>query len=337
MRILSGIQPSGTPHLGNYFGAIAQHIHSSRSLPPTDSAFFFIADYHALTTTHDKEKLKIHVRDVAATYLALGLDVDKALLFRQSDVPEVQELTWLLCTVTGMGLLERAVSYKDKVAKGIASSVGLFTYPILQAADIAIYDADIVPVGEDQKQHIEFAQDMVTHFNSTYGALALRRPEPRLSPTPRVPGTDHVHSKMSKSYNNTIAIFAQDKDLKRQVNAIVTDSRDPAAPKDPKELTVYAILKLFLAADEQVSWEQRIGAGGVGYGDLKKEIMAKMDARFGEARTRYQHLMTTSEGESQIEVVLQKGAQTARRIAQATLARCYDAVGMDNAARRLRA
>lgn len=337
MRILSGIQPSGTPHLGNYFGAIAQHVESSHSLVPADSAFLFIADYHALTTTHDKQKLKNQVRDVAATYVALGLDLDKAVLFRQSDIPEVQELTWLLCTVTGMGLLERAVSYKDKIAKGIAPSVGLFTYPILQAADIAIYDSDVVPVGEDQKQHIEFAQDMVTHFNSTYGVTALRRPAPRLSATPRVPGTDSVHSKMSKSYNNTITIFAEGKDLKRQVNAIVTDSRDPAEPKDPKDLTVYAILKLFLDADEQTSWDQRIRVGGVGYGDLKKEIMVKMDMRFGAARTRYQHLMTQAEGEAELEVILQKGAAVARRIAQATLARCYDAVGMDNAARRLRA
>jgi tryptophanyl-tRNA synthetase len=337
MRILSGIQPSGTPHLGNYFGAIAPHVESSRALGPSDSAYFFIADYHALTTTHDRVRLRLQVRDVAATYVAAGLDIEKAVLFRQSDVPEVQELTWLLCTVTGMGLLERAVSYKDKVDKGIAASVGLFTYPILQAADIAIYDSDVVPVGEDQRQHIEMAQDMVGHFNAAYGAEALRRPEPRFSAAKRVPGTDHYTSKMSKSYNNTIAIFAEGKDLKKQVNAIVTDSREPAEPKNPDELTVYAILALFLNDAEKAEWRTRLLAGGVGYGDLKKEIMARMDATFGAARARYQHLMTTAEGEAELEALLQRGAQTARATARATLARCYDAVGMDNAARRLRA
>lgn len=336
MRTLSGIQPSGTPHLGNYFGAIEQHIECSRNLAASDSAFFFIADYHALTTTQDKVKLRSQVRDVAATYVALGLDVDKAVLFRQSDVPEVQELTWLLSTVTGMGLLERAVSYKDKVEKGISASVGLFTYPILQAADIAIYDSDVVPVGEDQRQHIEMAQDMVTHFNSAYGVDALRRPEPRFSATKRVPGTDHFASKMSKSYNNTITIFAEGKDLKKQVNAIVTDSREPAEPKNPDELTVYALLALFLNETEKAEWRTRLQQGGVGYGDLKKAIIEKMDARFGEARRRYQHLMTTTEGEEELEVILARGGDLARAVARATLARCCDAVGMDNAARRLR-
>lgn len=334
MRILSGIQPSGTPHLGNYFGAIRQHIESVATLAAADSAYFFIADYHALTTTQDKAKLKAQVRDVAATYVALGLDVERAVLFRQSDVPEVQELTWLLSTVTGMGLLERATSYKDKVAKGISSSVGLFTYPILQAADISIYDSDVVPVGEDQKQHIEMTQDMVGHFNATYGADLLRRPEYRASPTPKVPGTDG--QKMSKSYGNTITIFAEGKELKKQVNAIVTDSRPPEEKKEAKGLGVYEILALFLSDDEKASWTKRLADGGVGYGDLKKEIMAKMDARFGTARQRYNHLMTTSEGEAELEVLLQKGAVTARTVAKATLARCYDAVGMDNAARRLR-
>ncbi len=336
MRILSGIQPSGTPHLGNFFGAIEQHVESSKKLAGNDSAYFFIADYHALTTTQDKAKLKAQVRDVAATYVALGLDVDKAALFRQSDVPEVQELTWLLCTVTGKGLLERATSFKDKVAKGIEASMGLFVYPVLQAADIAIYDSDIVPVGEDQKQHIEMCQDMVTHFNSTYGVEALRRPEARFSATKRVPGTDSFDSKMSKSYNNTITIFAEAKDLDKQVKAIVTDSRPPEEPKNPDELTVYAILALFLNDAEKADWRARLSAGGVGYGPMKAEIKERMNSRFGAARERYKHLMTTSEGEAELEVILNKGALTARAVAKQTLARCYDAVGMDNAARRLR-
>lgn len=334
MRILSGIQPSGTPHLGNYFGAIRQHVDGVAGLSDKDSAYFFIADFHALTTTQDKAKLKAQVRDVAATYVALGLDVEKAVLFRQSDIPEVQELTWLLCTVTGKGLLERATSYKDKVARGIEGSMGLFVYPVLQAADIAIYDSDVVPVGEDQKQHIEMTQDMVGHFNATYGAELLRRPEYRASPTPKVPGTDG--QKMSKSYGNTITIFADGKPLEKQIGAIVTDSQPLEAPKDPDALNIYAILELFLDDAEKAEWRARLQAGGVGYGHLKKEIKAKMDARFGTARQRYTQLMTTPEGEAELEVILNKGAATARAVARQTLARCYDAVGMDNAARRLR-
>jgi tryptophanyl-tRNA synthetase len=334
MRTLSGIQPSGTPHLGNYFGAIREHIAVSRRLKPGDSAFFFIADYHALTTTHDAARLRFQVRDVASTYVALGLDTEAAVLFRQSDVPEVTELTWLLSTVTGMGLLERAHSFKDKTARGITPSVGLFTYPILMAADIVAYDSDVVPVGEDQKQHIEMAQDMVTHFNAAYGVEALRRPEPQLSTTPKIPGTDG--HKMSKSYNNTIAIFAEGKDLKKQVNAIVTDSREPSEPKDPDTLNVFSILSLFLADVEKATWEERLRVGGVGYGDVKKEIMARMDARFGEARVRYRHLMTTTDGAHELDGILDRGGSRARAVARATLARCYDAVGMDSAAARLR-
>jgi tryptophanyl-tRNA synthetase len=332
MRVLSGIQPSGTPHLGNYFGAILQHVESSKSLGAADSALFFIADYHALTTTHDAAKLRAQVKDVAATYLALGLDVERAVLFRQSDVPEVTELTWLLATVTGMGLLERAVSYKDKIANNIKPSVGLFTYPILMAADIVAYDSDVVPVGGDQIQHVEMAQDMVAHFNTAYGVEALKKPTWKLSPTPKVPGTDG--QKMSKSYGNTITIFAEGKELKKQVNAIVTDSREPAEPKEPDSVNAYGVLKLFLSADEQVEWETRLRAGGVGYGDLKKALMAKIDERFGPARLEYQRLLTTPEGAAHLEAVLQAGALKARAIAKATLHRCAVAVGMDNIANR---
>lgn len=333
MRVLSGIQPSGTPHLGNYFGAILQHVESSLVVADPDSAFFFIADYHALTTTHDAAKLRAQVKDVAATYLALGLDVDKAVLFRQSDVPEVTELTWLLATVTGMGLLERAHSYKDKVANDIKPSVGLFTYPILMAADIVAYDSDVVPVGGDQVQHVEMAQDMVTHFNSSYGVEALKKPGWKLSPTPRVTGTDG--QKMSKSYGNTITIFAEGKELKKQVNAIVTDSREPAEAKEPDSVNAYGVLKLFLSVEEQLEWEHRLRAGGVGYGDLKKALMGKMDERFGEARLQYHRLLTTDAGAARLEEVLLAGAARAQSVARATLARCYTAVGMDNAARRL--
>lgn len=333
-RHLSGIQPSGLPHLGNYFGAIQQHVEISKSASRDKrDALFFIADLHALTSTQDKKALEDNVRAIAATYVALGLDTSKAVFFRQSDIPEVTELTWLLATVTGMGLLERAHSYKDKTARGQSASVGLFTYPILMTADIVIYDADIVPVGQDQVQHVEMAQDMVTHFNSTYRGEFLRRPEWRLSPTPKVPGTDGA--KMSKTYGNAIWIFEEGKALKKAVNAIVTDSRPPEEPKDPDGVNAYKILELFLDAGERAAWRERLLQGGVGYGDLKGEIMARVDARFGDARARYKELMTTDAGRRELEILLQEGATVARAMARQTLARCYEAVGMPNAAARL--
>ena len=335
-RALSGIQPTGLPHLGNYFGAIKQHIEMSLTASREDKdALFFIADLHALTTVHDKQALADSVRAVAATYLALGLDTQRALFFRQSDIPEVTELQWLLSTVTGTGLLERAVSYKDKVARGKSASVGLFTYPVLMAADIVIYDSDVVPVGQDQIQHVEFAQDMVTHFNASYGGAHLKRPQWTLSQTPKIPGTDG--EKMSKSYGNTIWIFEEGKALKKTVNAIVTDSRPPEEPKNPDELNVYQILALFLDDAERADWRTRIqqGVGYRGYGDIKGAIMEKMEARFGEARARYTHLTMTPAGNAEIESALLAGRDAARPLARATLARCYEAVGMSNRARAL--
>jgi tryptophanyl-tRNA synthetase len=334
-RYLSGIQPSGLPHLGNYFGAIQQHVEISKAASKEKrDALFFIADLHALTSTQDKKALEEQVRAIAATYVSLGLDTDKAVFFRQSDIPEVTELTWLLSTVTGMGLLERAHSYKDKVARGISASVGLFTYPILMTADIVIYDSNVVPVGQDQVQHVEMAQDMVTHFNTAYKGEYLVRPEWKLSPTPKVPGTDGA--KMSKSYGNTIWIFEEGKALKKSVNAIVTDSRPPEEPKDPDGVNAYKILELFLTDVEKAEWRERLQKGGVGYGDLKGEIMKRVDARFGEPRARYKDLMTTEKGGRELEDILQHGAGIARGVARETLARCYDAVGMPNAAVRLR-
>lgn len=334
-RHLSGIQPSGLPHLGNYFGAIQQHVEISRSASSEKhDALFFVADLHALTSTQDARMLAENVRAIAATYIALGLDTSRAVFFRQSDVPEVTELTWLLATVTGMGLLERAHSYKDKTARGLPASVGLFTYPILMTADIVIYDADIVPVGQDQVQHVEMAQDMATHFNTAYRGEFLRRPEWRLSPTPKVPGTDG--GKMSKSYGNTIWIFEEGKALKKSVNAIVTDSRPPEEPKDPDGVNAYKILELFLSVDEQKEWRARLQQGGVGYGDLKGELIRRIDVRFGEARTRYKALLSTDNGQRELEATLQQGAGVARAIARETLARCYEAVGMPNASARLR-
>lgn len=341
-RYLSGIQPSGRPHLGNYFGAMIQHLEAASRVPEGSSdALFFIADLHALTTITDAAQVRLNVSEIAASYLALGLDTKRAIFFRQSDIPEVTELTWLLATCTGMGLLERAHSYKDKVAKGIQASVGLFTYPVLMASDILIYDSDVVPVGKDQVQHIEMAQDMAGHFNARWGKPEeplLKRPEWQLSKTPKVPGTDG--EKMSKSYGNTIWIFEEGKALKKAVNAIVTDSREPHEPKDPDGVNAYLLLELFLDEEERQSWRKRIlegGEGAPGYGDLKKALMAKMDERFGEARERYRAFMPGGARHDEAQDILADGARRARAIAQDVLARCYEAVGMDSAARRLRA
>ncbi len=333
-RTLSGIQPSGTPHLGNYFGAIRSHVETSQTLKDGDSAFFFIADYHALTTVHDRDALSFSVRNVAATYLALGLDAEKAVFFRQSDIPEVCELTWLLSSCTNMGLLRRAHSFKDKTDKGIEASVALFSYPVLMAADILVYDSDVVPVGKDQQQHLEMAQDMARYFNTAYGKGEdlLKYPEWTFSSTPRVPGVDG--EKMSKSYNNAIDLFVAGKPLKKQVNRIVTDSRPPEEPKDPEALAVMEFLELFLTPEEKTDWHDRVRAGGEGapgYGHLKKEIMAKMDALFGEARERYTYFLEDDKGQREVEDILQAGAARARPVAQGVVGRCLEAVGMGNA------
>src|SRR5438874_7901503 len=280
LRILSGVQPSGMLHLGNYFGAIKQHI----ALQEEGECFYFIADYHALTTIQDPKALAENVRDVALDYLALGLDPNKATFFRQSDVPEVTELTWMLGCVTNMGLLERAHSFKDKVDKGIEASVGLFTYPVLMAADILIYRSHLVPVGKDQVQHLEMTRDMAGKFNRAYGDI-FPLPEARLvRHGALVPGTDG--QKMSKSYDNTIEIFAEGKPLKKAVMGIVTDSTPVEAPKDPDQDTVFALYSLFATDEERAALAERYRAGGLGYGEAKGMLLAKIDERFGPARER---------------------------------------------------
>ena len=324
MRILSGVQPSGELHLGNYFGAIKQHL----QLQHEGDAFFFIADYHALTTVQDAALLKKLTREVAATYLALGLDPDLATFFRQSDVPEVHELTWMLETVTGKGLLERAVSYKDKVARGIKPSVGLFTYPALMASDILIYRSNLVPVGADQIQHIEMTQDMAQSFNAAFKTDVLIRPESRLSETPKVPGTDG--QKMSKSYGNTIPLFATGKKLKKAVNAIVTDSKDPKAEAlDPATCNALAIFRLFGSeAEAEALAEQYRGAPGngfLGYGVTKKAIIEKVQEQFGPARERYEALLKPG---SELDDVLAVGGKKARAVACATIELCREATGL---------
>ncbi len=327
-RLLSGIQPSGELHLGNYFGAIAQFVKLQEEY--AGNCFVFIADYHALTTVRDADKLRASVFDVAATYLSLGLDPDKVTLFRQSDVLEHLELSWVLSTVTGMGLLERAHSYKDKVQKGIRPSVGLFYYPVLMAADILIYDASVVPVGKDQVQHVEMTQDMATHFNEVYGkgTPVLRRPEFKLSPMAKVPGIDG--DKMSKSYDNTIPIFLSGKKLKKRVAGVVTDSKSLGDPLDPDTCNVFALLKLFVHGEEleQLASWYRAGARdgqAFGYGHAKQILSAKIDAHFADARAKYQAFQDNPE---QVEVVLEAGAERARTVARATMDRVRKATGL---------
>jgi len=315
-RYLSGIQPSGMLHLGNYFGAIRSHIASQ------DDGFYFIADYHALTTTRDAETLRQLVFDAAADYLALGLDPERAVLFRQSDVPEVTELTWLLMTTTGMGLLERAHSFKDKKAKGITPTMGLFNYPVLMAADILIYDSDVVPVGPDQVQHLEMTRDMAQSFNAYYGDVFVL-PKFELGTPKLVPGLDG--EKMSKSYGNAIPIFAKRKALRKLVMSIKTDSTPLEDPKDPDTCTAFAIYRLVSSPDEVAEMRENYARGGYGYGHAKVALLEQIQTYFAEAHER------RAEFESNPDLVydvLADGAKRARKVARGVLDRARAACGL---------
>ncbi len=275
MRILSGIQPSGALHIGNYFGMMKPAI----ALQAEGEALYFIADYHALTSVRDPEVLRINSRRVAVDFLACGLDPERATLFRHSDVPQVTELAWILSTVAPMGLLERAHSYKDKLARGVSATVGLFGYPILMAADILIYDSDIVPVGKDQKQHIEMTRDLAVKMNETFGqsepdGRIFKLPEARIQAmTETVPGIDG--QKMSKSYGNNIDIFGDEKEMRRRVMNIVTDSTSVDAPKDPASSTIFKLYSLVASEQESADMRERFLKGGTGYGDFKKQLFEK--------------------------------------------------------------
>ncbi len=317
-RILSGVQPSGKLHLGNYFGAVKQHI----ELQNSGECFYFIADYHSLTTVHDAKTLSQNTLDVALDYLALGLDPAKAVFFRQSDVPEVNELAWILSTVTNMGLLERAVSYKEKVDKGIDASVGLFYYPILMAADILIYRSSLVPVGKDQVQHIEMTQDIAGKFNRCFGEI-FPIPGFRLDKESKVPGVDG--QKMSKSYGNTIEIFAEGKPLEKRVMGIVTDSTPVESPKDPTKCNVFALYSLFASEAEKTALEQKYRSGGMGYGEAKKALLAKVNEHFSAAREKRKELASRP---GEVEDILKAGARRAREEARATIRLVRRAVGM---------
>ncbi len=322
-RVLSGVQPSGKLHLGNYVGALAQHLELQHEFP--GEALYFIADLHALTTLHDGAKLRELSRDVALDYLALGLDPDRAIFFRQSDVPEVTELAWLLATVTGMGLLEKAHSYKDKVAKGLAASVGLFTYPVLMAADILLYRSTIVPVGEDQIQHVEFARDMAGSFNAAFGGgeSILPLPSYRLAVGQKVPGLDGA--KMSKSYGNTIGIFEEGPELKKKIMGIKTTTITLGQPLPTEGDTVFALYKLLAPPDAVAALREQYETGAIGFGHAKKELLGLIEARFAPARARRKEL---AQDPAIVERVLARGAERARSEAAATMALCRRATGL---------
>ncbi len=321
MRILSGIQPSGALHLGNYFGMMRPAL----ELQAKGEAFYFIADYHSMTSLFDAKERRKHTLDVALDFLACGLDPQRTVFFRQSDVPEVTELTWLLSTVTPMGLLERAHSYKDKIAKGLAPSHGLFAYPVLMAADILIYDSNVVPVGRDQKQHVEMTRDIAIKFNEQYGQTFVI-PEPQIrEEVAVVPGTDG--QKMSKSYGNTIEIFGDEKSVRKKIMGIVMDSRTPAEPKpDAEKNLALQLLKLVAPANVAKDFETRLRAGGLGYGDLKKALFENYWNYFADARKKRAELAANLDA---VNKVLADGAAKARTLARQVLKRARKNCGLE--------
>lgn len=321
--VVSGIQPSGTLHIGNYFGALRQHIR----LHEEHEAYYFIVNYHALTTMQDSAELRRYTMDVALDYLALGFDPERAHLFIQSDVPEVTELAWIFYNLTTVSQLEKGVAYKDKVAQGLVPNAGLFNYPVLQAADILIYGGTMVPVGADQKQHIEMTRDIAERFNRTYCGEddpLFPVPEPYiLDDVAVVPGIDG--RKMSKSYNNTIGIFDEGKVLKKKVMSIVTDSTPLEDPKDPESDNVFALIKLFADRETRERIADAYRAGGYGYGHAKKELIALIDEHFGEARERRKELQQRPD---YVMDVLREGGRQAREAARTYMEKAREATGL---------
>lgn len=319
-RILSGVKPTGKVHIGNYLGAMQGHV----NMQDDRENYIFIADLHSLTTVKNKAELQELILDLAMDYLALGLDPNKAVFFRQSDVPEHAELTWILSCLTPMPMLELAHAYKDAVAKGIKEiNAGLFTYPVLMAVDILIYKPDIVPVGKDQKQHVEIARDLAGKFNRTYGEVFKL-------PTPYIPeevavviGTDG--QKMSKSYGNTIEIFASDKALKKQIMGIVTDSTPVESPKDPDNDTIFKLYSYFANAEEKSALADKYRAGGMGYGDAKKMLLEKVIETFKPFREERERLKSDI---AYVKDILKKGAEKARIVASETKAEVWDKTGL---------
>jgi tryptophanyl-tRNA synthetase len=319
MRILTGVQPSGIPHLGNYFGAMKQVC----ALQDKGESFLFIADYHALTTSPDPKTLRQNVVNLALDFISCGVDLDKTVFFRQSDVPEVCELAWILGTVTPVGLLERAHSYKDKLAKGFAANTGLFTYPVLMAADILLYSSNLVPVGKDQKQHLEITRDVAIKFNNAYGDI-LTIPEGYIpDEVAIVPGTDG--QKMSKSYGNTIPIFGTEKEIKKAVMNIVTDCKGLEEPKDPDKCNVFAIYKLFAAPDEVQKMRENYLGGNYGYGHAKLALFEKLWTTFEPMR---KHRAELAADPGFVEKTLAANGERARAEAEKLMRKVRRAVGL---------
>ncbi|HEV7587222.1 MAG TPA: tryptophan--tRNA ligase [Longimicrobium sp.] len=320
-RILTGLQPSGTLHVGNYFGSIRPMV----ELQGQGEVFLFMADLHALTTTQNAAELRTYIREAAIDLMACGLDPARTVFWRQSDVALHTELMWILSTVTPMGLMQRAVSYKEKVEKGIAANVGLFVYPVLQAADILLYDVDVVPVGKDQKQHLEMTRDIAIKINEAYGEGTLKLPDAQISEDVAVvPGLDG--QKMSKSYGNAINLFGDEKATRKRVMQIVTDSTPLEDPKDPSASTVVALYKLFAPKDEVRRMENEHRTGGIGYGDFKQRLFEALWEYFAPMRARREELLARP---GDVDDVLADGARRAREVAGVTMARVRKAVGLD--------
>ena len=319
MRILTGIQPSGIPHLGNYFGAMRQVC----DLQAKGESFLFIADYHALTTTPAPQTLRDNVLNLALDFTACGIDLEKTVFFRQSDVPEVCELAWILNTVTPVGLLERAHSYKDKIAKGFSPNNGLFSYPVLMAADILLYRADLVPVGKDQKQHLEITRDLAIKFNNEYGEV-FTIPEGYIpDEVAIVPGTDG--QKMSKSYGNTIPIFGKEKEIKKAVMNIVTDCKGLEEPKDPDKCNVFALYKLFATPEETEKMRENYLGGNYGYGHAKLALFEKLWSHFEPMRRRRAELEANLD---YLRDAIRRNGERARSEAAKMMSRVREAVGL---------
>lgn len=321
MRILSGIQPSGTLHLGNYFGMMKP----SLELQTQGEAYYFIANYHSMTSLFEAEKRRANSLNVALDFLACGLDPERTVLFKQSDVPEVTELAWILTTVTPMGLLERCHSYKDKLARGISPNHGLFAYPVLMAADILLYDSNVVPVGRDQKQHVEVTRDIAIKFNMQYGETFVV-PEPRIrDEVAVVPGLDG--QKMSKSYGNAVDIFGDEKIIRKRIMGITMDSRSPSEPKpDADKNLAIQLMKLVAPPEVSRDYEDRLRTGGLGYGDLKKALFENYWNFFAPARAKRAELVANMD---YVHKVLSDGAAKARTVAQKVLKRAKVASGLD--------
>ncbi len=319
LRSLSGIKPTGTPHLGNYLGMIRPAI----KLQEIHETFYFIADYHALTTLREAPLLQEYTYDLTATFAALGMDFNHHTFYRQSDVPEVTELTWILSCVTGKGLLDRAHAFKDASTKGQEVNMGLYNYPVLMAADILLYDTNFVPVGKDQQQHLEMTRDMAIRFNNTFGD-ALVVPEALIEDKmATIPGLDG--QKMSKSYNNIIPLFAPEKTLRKAVMKMQTDSKTVEELKDPDTCGVFALYRCFANEDEQAALAERYRAGGLGYGEAKQLCFERVNAELADARERYNALRSNPE---QLEGILEAGRDKAKRVAREVLARVRNRVGL---------